>query len=354
MFRRFRVAATLARASDDAFMPPFPWSRAFSLIVLMIPFVSRGVIIVGDESQSTVAPQDDFGFENVGQVTSGLSGFISSGIYLGNGWMLSAYHVVHDANSDGGFNFGTVYLGGIGYAVDSSTGVRLHNPDQSPADLALFRLTTIPSGLPSVSISGTVPANNTSVIMAGNGYHREATQTQWNVDGGTNPPTWTETSGTGDHQGYYWDYTQTLRWGANTLISAPISVDDGFGITTTVRTSFTAGIDGESQAAAGDSGGGLFSKSSGNWQLLGILLTTDNFPGQPSTVSPSSIFHDSAVFGNDTYAADLPIYRSQIVAIIPEPGTGMLLASGAIMFLGARRRLETMRRGIAAEDRGDL
>ena len=308
-----------------------------ALFLLASAASAPAVIIAGDESHSTSAPADDFGFEDIAQVFGVSGNFYSSGVYIGNGWMLSAYHVVHDS-SGSGFLFGNVILDGLFYSVDPASAIRLRNSDDSFADLALFRLTTTPIGVTGASVSGTVPANNTQVILAGNGYHRETTQTQWNVNNSTNPPTWTETTGTGDHQGYYWDYTQTIRWGSNNLNSTPVVVDDGAGTTTMVRTSFTAGVDGEAQGAAGDSGGGLFYKNGSNWQLLGITLTVDNFAGQPSTVSPSDIQHDSAVFGNNTYYADLAAYKPQIDAVVPEPGIGTLFVTCAGLMLGTARR----------------
>ena len=72
----------------------------------------------------------------------------------------------------------------------------------------------------------------------------------------------------------------------------------------------------EAQGAIGDSGGGVFTKSAGGWQLTGTMLDVDSYNGQPGL---------SSVYGNSTYSADLSVYRSQIVAAIPEPGAGVLM-----------------------------
>src|SRR4029450_13091829 len=96
----------------------------FSLLfALLVP--SRGVILSGgDGTQNTAAPvTNDFGFANVGLVFDTLDGIFISGVYLGEGWMISAYHGVR--NGSGGFTFGEVLLAGNSYTVDSQSAVRL-------------------------------------------------------------------------------------------------------------------------------------------------------------------------------------------------------------------------------------
>jgi hypothetical protein len=66
----------------------------------------------------------------------------------------------------------------------------------------------------------------------------------------------------------------------------------------------------EAQAAEGDSGGGLFVKNDGSWELGGILFAITNFGGQPA---------NSAFYGNLTYAVDLSFYRSAILAVTARP-----------------------------------
>ena len=68
---------------------------------------------------------DDFGFRNVGQVFNTADGFFNSGVYLGNGWVLSAYHPVR--NGSGGFQFGVVLFrdtagNEVPFSVDPSSG----------------------------------------------------------------------------------------------------------------------------------------------------------------------------------------------------------------------------------------
>ena len=91
----------------------------------------------------------------------------------------------------------------------------------------------------------------------------------------------------------------------------------------------------EAQAVAGDSGGPVFAKHGGQWQLAGIMVAAEGYSGQPS-------LELTAVFGNETFMADLSYYRNQIVAVVPEPGAvalaGMALAAGAAWAAGLSRR----------------
>ena len=70
----------------------------------------------------------------------------------------------------------------------------------------------------------------------------------------------------------------------------------------------------------------MFAKHGGQWQLAGIMVAAEGYSGQPSPEL-------TAVFGNETFMADLSYYRNQIVAVVPEPSAatlaGMALAVGA-------------------------
>ena len=139
------------------------------------------IVAGGDGTQNTSAPADDFGFADLGTTGYGTV------VYLGNGWVLSAYHLVCD-NSRTGFSFGSVSLDGANYNVLPASAVRLLNPDSSAADLALFRLDSIPVGLTGVTLANNTPSPFSSVTMAGDGYDRQPTETHWNSD-------WTTTTG---------------------------------------------------------------------------------------------------------------------------------------------------------------
>lgn len=278
---------------------------------------ARAVILAGGlGSQNTTAPVDDFGFGNVGTVNQ------ASGVYLGNGWVLTAYHVVID------FVFLNANFGGTAYTGNAATAVRLQNADTSPTDLALFRLTTMPP-LPDINLSLTTPLLNSSLTMMGAGRNRDAAETHWNVNTLPNPDVWTETPSPGDEQGYKWAAGNTLRWGTNNQASLlPGVINYGLGDVTTFKTNFSDLGGSEAQAAVGDSGGGVFFKNGSQWELAGIMLAVNGLNGQPA---------DTSVYGNETFSADIATYRTQILNIIPEPATAMLLVIGAGALLRRRR-----------------
>jgi len=282
------------------------------------------VVATGDGTQNTTAPVDDFGFANVGRVFNTKDGFFNSGVYLGHGWVLTAYHVVRDGS--GGFLFGDVVFGSTTFAATPASGVRLQNADTTFTDLALFQLTVEPISLAAVTIASALPSLNSAITMVGNGQDRETSVTQWNVDGSN---VWTEggvppyeRSGYKELQG-----NQSVRWGTNTIESGPSILNVGFGNLTTFVTDFDNTAN-EAQGSPGDSGGAVFYKNGATWELIGIVDATASYIGQPDF---------TAVFGDLTYAASLPTYRSQIVATIPEPGSITLGLIGAAV-LGWRRR----------------
>ena len=167
----------------------------------------------GTSSTYAAAPTgtgNDFGFVNVAQVNG------ASGVYLGNGWILSAYHMV--TNGGGGFSLSSIVLDGTSYNVDATTAHRVTDPTtQNPADLALYKLTTIPTdpNLKTLALSATRPGTSSSLSMAGNGIDRGAALTKWSVNKTTTPWTWTVTAGYGAYSGYYYETGNptSLRWG---------------------------------------------------------------------------------------------------------------------------------------------
>jgi hypothetical protein len=224
----------------------------------------------GDGLGNTTPPTDDPGWSHVGNV-NGLTG-----TYLGFGWVLTAAHV----------GVGNCEFEGVFYGPVAGSAVQLHNPDDTPADLLLFRIDPSPD-LPPLPIRSSTPSVNASLDMIARGLARGA------------PTTW------GGFNGYEWGGAVGMRWGTNRI--AANNVDIG---TRVFSTSFTpisgGGTSQEAQGATGDSGGAVFIKSGGNWQLAGTLISIGQYAGQPWT---------TALYGNLTYAADLAQYRSQLIAI---------------------------------------
>ena len=268
---------------------------------------------------NTTAPTDDPGWANVG-----VRG-IGTGVYLGNGWVLTASHV----------GAGDIVLSGSTYAAVGGSTVQLTNGGESGktslTDLILYRLATVPAGLPGVSIATSAPAATTAVTMIGAGRDRGAF-TEWTINQSTTPWTWTVVSSGGDAAGYQTLGTRAMRWGTNSIDGMPLWIaESDLAPPLDVRclaTKFQAfgSPSSEAQAVYGDSGGGVFAKSGGTWQLAGLILDVAGYSGQPD---PGS----TPVYGNVTYSADLAFYEPQIMAIVPEPA--VLLPAGVVALVAA-------------------
>jgi len=300
-----------------------PWAAALGSAALLAATPARGVIIdTQTGTGNTSAPTDDPGWANVGTVNNG------SAVYLGNRWAITATHVWT----------GPTTFGGTTYQNVSGSEITLSNDGAGPtpyADLVLYQLATDP-GLPALTIASSTSARGTAVTMIGSGKDRGAFTT-WTITG-TSPPVWTESSSPVNAAGYLWDSSRTMRWGTNTVAAAvwiDYFIDNpksayAFETIFDVSNNYSA----EAQAATGDSGGGVFRKNGGSWELTGIMLVVDAYSGQPT---------NTAVFGNSTYSADLSFYRSQIMAVVPEPSAVALAAIGTAALViravrsGARR-----------------
>lgn len=292
-------------------------------VCLATPGIALAVIIdTLTGTDNTTAPADDPGWANVG-----VRG-IGTGVYLGQGWALTAAHV-------GG---GSIVLNGGTYAMLAGSGTRLTNGGQpgksTLTDLYLFRLATTPAGLAGVPIAAAATGSGAAVTMIGAGRDRGAF-TQWSVNTNPNPWVWTEVPSDGNVAGYKTLSSRTMRWGTNTVSGTGIWIDAGFGDAKAMFTDFDDFFPSstEAQAAYGDSGGAVFHKNGSTWELSGLMLAVGGYSGQPD---PGA----NAVFGNVTYAADLSFYRPQIMAIVPEPQALVLVvtAAGGLLIARSLRR----------------
>jgi hypothetical protein len=266
----------------------------FILILLLSAAGSVRAVIIsgGDGIGNTNAPADDPGWANVGHIVVSDTNKLSSVTYLGDKWFITAYHVKHlDKPS-------AVMLDGAMYSIDSNSWTRITNGGGDVADLILFQTTTRPPVFP-LRIRSSRIENSVSVVMAGDGRNRATNLTYWTSG-------WVVTNAaSGVYSGYVWAARSAMRWGENT-VSSRNSFDDGwyegvwFGVQDGFQTTFNAnGGSNECQGATYDSGGGVFYKNSGNWELAGIMLNTSGDFGR-------------AVYGDETYMADISYYRVQI------------------------------------------
>jgi len=244
---------------------------------------SRAVLIAtGDGTGNVTAPADDPGFANVGTRTTGLTV-----LYVGYGWVLTANHV----------GAGDVILAGQTYVAMPYSEVRLRNQDGTNADLLLFKLLLWPQ-IPNLVIASQTPGVGTVATLIGNGADRGAA-TVWN-----------------SIAGYSWGTRNTIRWGTAPVEEQAVNVSLAGSVTRAFTTLFKRrATPSPAQAAVGDSGGAVFVKVNGVWNLAGVMVAVDTYMGQPASTS---------LYGNHTFAADLTTYREQIVStIMPPPSCGL-------------------------------
>jgi hypothetical protein len=233
------------------------------------------IIVTGDGTGNTTAPSDDPGFDNVGSV-NGLSG-----VYLGNGWVLTAGHV----------GSGPIEFGGITYQPVPGSFQKLTGGTATFADVALVRMAGDP-GLPTIALATTTPTTGSNVVMIGRGLSRGAAAS-WN-----------------GNDGWGWTSPMVKRWGANRVSTTGIPILNTESMILNFDGPGPAAVSHEAHVAIGDSGGAVYWKSSGTWYLAGTLFAALNFGSQPANTS---------LYGNATAAAEVSFYRSEIIAIVSVP-----------------------------------
>jgi len=245
------------------------------------------------------------GWNYVGIVAGG--GGAASGVYLGNGWVLTAAHVGAGIFTLGSGQY-TVVPGSIDQGIPWQSGSNNYT-----ADLTLFQIQpdgvttfSLPN-LPSLTIATSAPTvfggshrPGSSVAMIGYG------------DGGS---------------------ITNETWGLNTVTQANVLVnptgysyvsndfETAYGTTTAGMGRFQSSVTNDYQLVLGDSGGGdfIYDSSSGIWELAGINEALDS--------------------NNDSFMIQLSTYSSQFNTIVatPEPSSGLCLACGLLAILGNSR-----------------
>ena len=281
------------------------------------------VVVFTGLSNTTAPPGQPF-FGNVGSVNG------ASAIYLGEQWVITAAHVA------GGLP-GSVTFGGTAYSTAAGSFHHLTNPVGLGlsvfTDLVAFRLATDP-GLPTLGIAAAPTTAGTPVMLVGYGGHGAASPTFWQVTFNPGPAddVWTELAYPDpgiNAAGFKIIGSGVKQWGINQIETIGELVNYGAGDVVGFTTEFGNGpTNDEAQAASGDSGGAVFRQVAGSWQLAGMMAAVGTYEKQPS----------AAVIGNLTYSLDLAFYRSQLIAIIPEPSAALGTAWVLGLVLLRRRR----------------
>jgi hypothetical protein len=262
----------------------------------------------------------------------------TSGVYLGDGWVLTAAHVgAATFILDSGPGAGTYQPSGLTYSFTTQT-----NTGSDPADLTLFQIKNAPSSLvlPELSLATSEPSQflydstGSNTVMIGFG------------DGGTTSPTdqslfktWGQATVDLDNQGIQ------VKAGSKTYVSADfITVDNtvskGRGNTST----------NDSQLVSGDSGGGdfIYNSSLGKWQLAGINEATGSavleyYQNQWQLVDTADAGATNVQDISLSAMVQISSYESQINEDMeaPEPPVWLLAGSGLaalFVFRACRRR----------------
>jgi len=268
--------------------------------------------------------QGDPGWANAAHTAANLNA-----VYIGDGWMLSAFHT--------GVNDTTFIESGQTLNPIPGQDFQVSN-----ADLRLYRINGDPALLSPtikpVTMASQPLAVNDQVMFIANGLYRDPTELSWTVNTATDPDTWNlvgSCSGNNCYHGYG-SAGYGKRWGANTVVDDQTlfgTSENDANITVVVNGNTISNLTQyskqtapcgsncfEAQVISGDSGSGVFHKRNGVWELAGITANIFSFDGQDTTaaVYKDVPFNSPPVYntGDASAFVDLSSYYSQITSII--------------------------------------
>jgi hypothetical protein len=186
----------------------------------------------------------------------------ASGVYLGNGWAITAAHVGN----------GDLILGSNTYSLIRGTDHQLVNSDGSSADLVVFKLAQAPN-LPALTILPTDPIPFSA----------------------SQPGDKAAMIGYGGGQGETWGYNTVTA--VNSLAQVGTNTSNDLETALGTVTAGASSITNKAFFVGGDSGGGdfIFNTSTQTWMLAGLNEAIDG--------------------NNDSFMVQLDTYASQIDAI---------------------------------------
>ncbi|MEX0643399.1 MAG: dockerin type I domain-containing protein [Pirellulales bacterium] len=358
---------------DSIHRQPIVW-RALLTILLVWPAASVDALVVGSSATApaltNVNPKDyvplagqpdwnggDPGWDSV--TTSGLLG-----VYLGDGWVLTARHNGTPNTVTFETQTGTMSYQpkpGETYIIPNpppllAGGYDLSNLEFGESDLRLYRINGTPD-VPARAIasrSDPLPAGAEILSVSRGARVRQSAETTWYYTGGSNGGSWSEVPG--GHQAVYKGFktqnTNTERfWGTNELVSPTTSLISSVFESSLPLNSDTTGIthmttnDGKTRnmivmpvlfdhpsnggtpwetqgmpgvgPLPGDSGSPVFYNYAEegeppNWKLAGIMNFVRYYGNQPDSSAIYGQTNGSTVIantGNASFFADLSYYN---------------------------------------------
>jgi hypothetical protein len=265
---------------------------------------SFGLVNTSDHFSYNQVPVNDPGWNFVGQMSNG------TGVYLGDGWVLTPWHVYRHQAEEAYIELDQQYDEVPG------TSKRILFDANTDADLVMFRINGNPelypgngSGHVEVQIRPTA-VNNELATIIGTGFGRDGDLQTWNFGGQT-------------YTGFDVSDTRVKQWGTNhvAVYPEPITPEGGYGTTHALWSLFDDWPvrSDETQPVDKDSGGAAFIKRSGSWELAGMVIAMAASQGYPHDDLPLA---EHAVYDTGALYADLSKYENQISAIrlTPLPG----------------------------------
>lgn len=218
-------------------------------------------------------PPDDPGWRNIGRRG------ITSAIYLGGGWVLTARHS----------SMGPVEFDGKNYLPVEESMHWVSSPSGAyKSDLLMFRITPEPD-LPAITLRRRPIRAGQDIVIVGFGQGRGAPALAGS--------------------GFRLDGRGIKRWGSNRVEGGQRHIrGPNQTLTRCFSMNFRSGASHhEAQATVGDSGGAVFVRGPKRWQLGGVMLSVGSNLRQPK---------DEVHFGNVTHAADIAVYAPEITAVL--------------------------------------
>ena len=354
--------------------------------LLVIASPAKSLVVMNlDPSANYEAPTTStlLGYNDV---DPGWANSTTRGVYLGNGWVLTARHTLPSQSS-------LETINGETYDILPQTRVDLRNPKvvtdaglSDIADLKIFRVGSLEqfSGTPEqraaaqgvelqpIAISDGTLASNTGLVIIGNGRIRAPDDSLLHWEKNKSSSTWPiaqECDGCLDYTnanqiapsgkqhaiGYASTTTTAQAWGTNKVESASSVANafedferlsgtnyyvlddpdtssdintvvqafdfDEYNFTTDGEGNPTGGGGNEVQAAASDSGSGVYAWDGSKWELAGVMHSIGTYihPVYSVAIREDQGAANDRAYGDLTIFSDLSVYREQIEAYMAPP-----------------------------------